>query len=305
MVIDEVHLIGGRVGGQHPGGERPLQAQRVRPVGQRTQPGPQRGQLRADRQPDRDTGVGPAQMLAALHGVDAQPETQGRGGQHRQIVVPARRPTGQRREDPLRRRPGPGTDAAASPRHTGTGSNRSRSGPTRRTADHSAHPPPRVLRLGVGTGVGFGRPRRLGRRLVPVGSGSVGSVSAPARFDVGAVRSAPAAAGQRCSAPEPRPVESSQRRTTERATPSRSAMACWVHPDPAQARARATCRPVSLGGRPRRRTSPAEPSRRARPRSIDTYVAVNPNTAATSSTRRPASVNATIARFRIPTSSAS
>ena len=101
------------------------------------------------------------------------------------------------------------------------------------------------------------------------------------------------------------PSRASSSLITERATPNRSAMACRVHPDPAQARAWATCRPVSLGGRPRRRTSPTEPSRRARPRSIDTYVAVNPNTAATSSTRRPASVNATIARFRIPTSSAS
>src|ERR1019366_2635211 len=52
----------------------------------------------------------------------------------------------------------------------------------------------------------------------------------------------------------------------------------------------ATWRSLSLGGRPRRATSPTEPWVRARPRRIDTYVAVNPNTAATSSTRLPASV---------------
>jgi hypothetical protein len=60
-----------------------------------------------------------------------------------------------------------------------------------------------------------------------------------------------------------------------------------------------------LGGRPRRRTKPAEPARAARPRNIDTYVAVNSNTSATSSIRRPASVNATIAKLRIPMSAAS
>jgi len=79
-------------------------------------------------------------------------------------------------------------------------------------------------------------------------------------------------------------------------------MACWVHPAAAQPRALATCRSLSLGGRPRRRTKPADPSARARPRRIETYVALNPNTAATSSTRRPASVIATIARLRIPVS---
>jgi hypothetical protein len=43
----------------------------------------------------------------------------------------------------------------------------------------------------------------------------------------------------------------------------------------------------------------------ARPRRMETWVAVSPNTAATSSTRRPASVIATIARFRTPVSPAS
>jgi len=53
---------------------------------------------------------------------------------------------------------------------------------------------------------------------------------------------------------------------TERATPSRSAIACWVHPARVHPRARATWRSLSLRGRPRRRTSPADPSWRARPR---------------------------------------
>src|ERR1019366_1114752 len=97
------------------------------------------------------------------------------------------------------------------------------------------------------------------------------------------------------------PNRASRTLITERAHPRRSQIACWVHPCPAHARARATWRSLGLVGRPRRRpTSPAEPCLRALPRRIDTYVAVNPNTAATSSTRRPASVNATIARLRIP-----
>ena len=99
MVVDEVHRVSGRVGGEHAGREGPLQSQRVRPVGQRRQPGPQRRQLRDRDQPDRRAGLGPTQMLGPLHRVHAQREAEGRGGQHRQVVVAARRPAGQGRED--------------------------------------------------------------------------------------------------------------------------------------------------------------------------------------------------------------
>jgi hypothetical protein len=59
------------------------------------------------------------------------------------------------------------------------------------------------------------------------------------------------------------------------------------------------------GGRPRRRTSPAAPLARARPRSMDTYTGLSPNSAAASCPDTSASVSATTARFRIPMSSGS
>jgi hypothetical protein len=59
VVVDEVNRIGARIGRQHPGGERALQSQRVGPVGQGRQPGPQRRQLRGERQADRRAGLGP------------------------------------------------------------------------------------------------------------------------------------------------------------------------------------------------------------------------------------------------------
>ena len=64
----------------------------------------------------------------------------------------------------------------------------------------------------------------------------------------------------------------SSRLTTDRATPYRAAIQACERPSPARAQRRtwATCRSPSLGGRPRRRTNPAEPCRRARPRNIDT-----------------------------------
>ena len=62
----------------------------------------------------------------------------------------------------------------------------------------------------------------------------------------------------------------SSRLTTDRATPYRAAIQAWERPSPAQRQTWATCRSPSLGGRPRRRTNPAEPCRRARPRNIDT-----------------------------------
>ena len=60
MVIDEVDRLGGGAGGQHPRGERALQAQRVAVLGQGRAPGPQRAQLRGGRQADRDSGLGAA-----------------------------------------------------------------------------------------------------------------------------------------------------------------------------------------------------------------------------------------------------
>src|SRR5664280_2684137 len=77
--------------------------------------------------------------------------------------------------------------------------------------------------------------------------------------------------GVRASCTGAGPTRARSSLITERATFSWSAMACWVHPDPAHTWAWATWRPVSLGGRPRRwRTRAAEPPWRARPRSIDT-----------------------------------
>jgi hypothetical protein len=67
------------------------------------------------------------------------------------------------------------------------------------------------------------------------------------------------------------PTCASSRLTTDRATPYLAAIQVWERPSPAHRRTWATCcRSPSLGGRPRRRTNPAEPCRRARPRNIDT-----------------------------------
>ena len=101
MVVDEVHRVGGGAGGQHPRGERPLQAQRVAVLGQGRAPGPQRAQLRGGRLGHQGAGLGPAQVLGGLHGAGTQREAQRRGGQHAKVAVPAGRATGQRREDHL------------------------------------------------------------------------------------------------------------------------------------------------------------------------------------------------------------
>jgi len=93
MVVDEVDRVGGRVRTQHPGGERPLQRQRVGSVGQSRQPGPQGAQLGCHRQADRRAGLSPTQVLGALDRAGAQREADGGGGQHRQVAVAARRAT--------------------------------------------------------------------------------------------------------------------------------------------------------------------------------------------------------------------
>src|SRR5674476_1112475 len=70
----------------------------------------------------------------------------------------------------------------------------------------------------------------------------------------------------------------------EPCTPRRFPIAVSVTPSPRQERARPRSRAPRAVGRPRRRVSPAEPSARARARSIDTYSWVIPSTRAT---RRP------------------
>ncbi|MGV1009478.1 MAG: hypothetical protein ACOYBY_12815 [Dermatophilaceae bacterium] len=159
----------------------------------------------------------------------------------------------------------------------------------------------------VGATSGAVSPGSVSPGSVSTGSVSTGSVSTgPAMVGAASgVASGAVSSGSGsvcCTGRGPRRASSSL--ITDWATPSRSAMACWLRPWPAHSRAWVTCRSDSLVGRPRRRTRPADPATRARPRRMDTYVAVNPNTAATSSTRRRASVNATIARLRIPMSSA-
>ena len=67
MVIDEVHRVAGRVRGEHPGGERALQCQRVRAVREGGQPGPQRLQLGDGGQPEGGAGVSvPARSTIAV-----------------------------------------------------------------------------------------------------------------------------------------------------------------------------------------------------------------------------------------------
>jgi hypothetical protein len=102
VVIDEVHRITGRVDGQHPGGERPLQFERVGAISQCGEPGPQRLQLRDRRQPEGGAGVGPAQVLDAFDGVDSPREPECCGAQDGQVVIPAGGATGHRGEDRLR-----------------------------------------------------------------------------------------------------------------------------------------------------------------------------------------------------------
>ena len=65
VVVDEVDRVGGRVGGQHPGGEGPLQPEWIGAVGEGTQAGPQRLEFRDGHEPDRRAGLSPAQVLAA------------------------------------------------------------------------------------------------------------------------------------------------------------------------------------------------------------------------------------------------
>jgi len=70
VIVDEIDRVARWVGAEHPGGEGPLQPQRIAAVGERPQPGPERLELRHDREADRGAGVGPPQVFAALHRVD-------------------------------------------------------------------------------------------------------------------------------------------------------------------------------------------------------------------------------------------
>jgi hypothetical protein len=87
-------------------------------------------------------------------------------------------------------------------------------------------------------------------------------------------------------------------------TPSRRPISASETSCSRHRRAAASCALPSFAGLPRSRTSPAEPSSRARERSIDTYTGVSPITAATSLPANPSWVSITTAMFRIPASAA-
>jgi hypothetical protein len=149
-----------------------------------------------------------------------------------------------------------------------------------------------ALPLGDGDLASLGRCQRLGGRR---------------RWRIAGVRATvaitPAASRLPCS---PAAAAPSRARPTVRAcTFRRVAISTLLTPSPDHRRAELTWAGESLGRRPRWRTSPADPSRRARPRSIETYTAVIPKQAPTSVPEWPASVRATTARLRIPTSSLS
>jgi hypothetical protein len=88
-------------------------------------------------------------------------------------------------------------------------------------------------------------------------------------------------------------------------TPNRPAIRTSETPSARHARARATCADDNFGRRPRTRTSPAEPSRCARPRNAETYTELSPITSATRTPAKPNSVNITTTTLRIPMSSLS
>src|SRR5680860_402935 len=85
------------------------------------------------------------------------------------------------------------------------------------------------------------------------------------------------------------------RATVVACTPRRSAIAVSLCPATRQERARASSPAPNALGRPRLRISAAEPSRRARDRSIETYSSVIPSTSATRRPVKPISGSVTAA----------
>ena len=109
VVINVVDRIGGRVEGEHPGSEGPLEGQRVGSVGQGGQPSAQGRQLRNRLHPGGRAKFSPAQVLEPLHRAGPEGEAQCCCGQDGQVVIAASRGTGQGRErglgpDPVKER---------------------------------------------------------------------------------------------------------------------------------------------------------------------------------------------------------
>ena len=164
MVIDVVHPGGDRVGGQHRGGEHPLQRQRVGRVGDRGQPRPQGPQVRQHRQPGQRPGLAAARCLNCS--VVAAPSAKHMLTADSSATSPRRRRPPARR--PARPGPGPGENACSSiaPAY------RDRSTPPR----SAARPPPAPRRPPPGPAA-----RRRGRS----------PASAPAPLCAGPGRSGP------------------------------------------------------------------------------------------------------------------
>jgi hypothetical protein len=93
VVIDEVHLQFGGVGGQHRRSQRALDGHRVAGIGDARQPGPQRPQLRQPGDPGQRPDLVTDQVLDLLDGARPEREHGAHPGQHRHIVEPWRHRT--------------------------------------------------------------------------------------------------------------------------------------------------------------------------------------------------------------------
>jgi len=139
-------------------------------------------------------------------------------------------------------------------------------------------------------------------------SAAAATADPPSGPEAGIPRSSspgPSTAAASTAAPRVGAAGPSRRPIVVPTTPRRAPICTSVHPCARHAAACSSCAAVSLRGRPRSRTRPADPSSRARPRNSETYVAVKPNSAATSRPGNRISVKATTATLRIPRSPAS
>ena len=97
MVVDEVDLALG-FGGEHGGGEAPLDGERIDAHRDGAQAGADRPQLGEGSEAHQGAGVGAGQVLGALDRARPQSKGEGGGAQHGDVVVAGAGRGGRRRE---------------------------------------------------------------------------------------------------------------------------------------------------------------------------------------------------------------